>query len=102
MVRENKEFTLRTEATIGDAASLILDRSRESGVALVVLGTHGRGEAARFFLGSVAEAVVRGECTGPGHAGTRPEDRAMGGTVAARSARGQRRVGGKPGGTPVG
>jgi len=50
---------VRTEATIGDAASLILGRSRESDIALVVLGTHGRGEAARFFLGSVAEAVVR-------------------------------------------
>lgn len=50
---------VRTEATIGDAASLILERSREPGVALVVLGTHGRSEAARFFLGSVAETVVR-------------------------------------------
>ena len=37
----------------------ILQRAREAGADLLVLGTHARQGAARFFLGSVAERTVR-------------------------------------------
>ena len=41
------------------AASGILEAISESGVEMVVMGTHGRSALAQFFLGSVAEKVVR-------------------------------------------
>jgi nucleotide-binding universal stress UspA family protein len=45
---------------IGDAAERIIEEGREIGIDLVVMPTHGRHGMARLFLGSVAEAVVRG------------------------------------------
>lgn len=44
---------------IGDAAKEIVAEAAEWGADLVVLGTHGRTGAERFFLGSVAEATLR-------------------------------------------
>ena len=44
---------------VGDAANVIVQRAKTSGVALLVLGTHGRTGARRVVLGSVAERVVR-------------------------------------------
>ncbi len=41
------------------AASAILEFSEEGGSDLIVMGTHGRSALGRFFLGSVAEKVVR-------------------------------------------
>jgi nucleotide-binding universal stress UspA family protein len=41
------------------AASAILEFSEESGSDLIVMGTHGKSALGRFFLGSVAEKVVR-------------------------------------------
>jgi nucleotide-binding universal stress UspA family protein len=38
----------------------IIDRAREIGAELIVVGTHAREGAARLFLGSVAERTVRG------------------------------------------
>lgn len=43
----------------GDPARHIVDAARELGADLIVMGRHARGGIARFFLGSVAEAVVR-------------------------------------------
>jgi universal stress protein A len=41
----------------------IVKAAREEGADLIVIGTHGRGGLARFFLGSVADRVVRmGPC----------------------------------------
>ena len=37
----------------------IVEYSRDHDVDLIVMGTHGRGPVAHFFLGSVAENVVR-------------------------------------------
>lgn len=37
----------------------ITDYARQHNVDLIVMGTHGRGPVARFFLGSVAENVIR-------------------------------------------
>jgi nucleotide-binding universal stress UspA family protein len=45
--------------TSGATATEILTFAKEAAVDLLVLGTHGRGAMAHFFLGSVAERVVR-------------------------------------------
>jgi nucleotide-binding universal stress UspA family protein len=42
---------------IGD---LISDQARRSRAELIVMGSHGRGTMGRLFIGSVAQAVVRG------------------------------------------
>ncbi len=41
-------------------AQEILTAAKEEGADLIVVGTHGRSGIANFFLGSVAEAVLRG------------------------------------------
>jgi nucleotide-binding universal stress UspA family protein len=40
-------------------ADAIADSARQAKVELIVMGTHGRGAVAHFFMGSVAERVVR-------------------------------------------
>jgi nucleotide-binding universal stress UspA family protein len=42
-----------------DPASHITGYARSAGIALIVMGTHGRGGVARMVMGSVAETVVR-------------------------------------------
>jgi len=44
---------------LGDAAKSILETAEEVGAELIVMATHGRTGIAHFFLGSVAEQVVR-------------------------------------------
>jgi nucleotide-binding universal stress UspA family protein len=44
---------------VGDAAKSILETAEEVGAELIVMATHGRTGIAHFFLGSVAEQVVR-------------------------------------------
>jgi nucleotide-binding universal stress UspA family protein len=46
--------------TPGDPATEILRAARETGCALIVMGTQGRRGLARLVMGSVAEQVVRG------------------------------------------
>lgn len=47
----------------GDPWHEIVRVAKDRGCDLIVLGTHGRGAVAHFFLGSVAEKVVRkAEC----------------------------------------
>jgi nucleotide-binding universal stress UspA family protein len=41
-------------------AAAILETAREQVMSLIALRTHGRGGLARFFLGSVADKVIRG------------------------------------------
>lgn len=48
-----------TQVVFGPAAGLILETARAVKPRLIVVGTHGRKGAAHFFLGSVAEHVVR-------------------------------------------
>lgn len=43
----------------GDAASKIAQAAKKARADLVVVGTHGRRAIPRFFLGSVADRVVR-------------------------------------------
>lgn len=43
----------------GDPAKEILAMSNESGVDLIIMGTHGKKGVDRFLFGSVAEKVVR-------------------------------------------
>jgi universal stress protein A len=40
-------------------AVAILDYARETGIDLIIMGTHGRSGMAEFFLGSVAQQVIR-------------------------------------------
>ncbi|HEV8717761.1 MAG TPA: universal stress protein [Candidatus Binatia bacterium] len=44
---------------VGDAAQRILETADEVGAELIVMATHGRTGLSHFFLGSVAEQVVR-------------------------------------------
>lgn len=59
-----KKFFLNGNAKVlvrsGDPRNVIKAVAREIGADLIVMGTHGRRGLERFFLGSVAEEVVRG------------------------------------------
>lgn len=50
---------LRIHCKEGEAAEHILQQADTLKVDLIVMGTHGRSGAKRFFLGSVAETVIR-------------------------------------------
>lgn len=43
----------------GAAGSSIAEYAEENNIDMIVIGTHGRNAAQRFFVGSVAERVVR-------------------------------------------
>jgi nucleotide-binding universal stress UspA family protein len=43
----------------GSVASTIVEYAKQAHVDVIVVGTHGRGPVAHFFMGSVAEHVVR-------------------------------------------
>ena len=49
-----------TRVVTGSPAREIVETARREGAAFIVMGTHGRGALERFFLGSVADRVVRG------------------------------------------
>ena len=51
--------SLRIHVKEGDASSLILEQAAALKADLIIMGTHGRRGARRFFLGSVAETIVR-------------------------------------------
>lgn len=50
---------VRRLTVVGDPAGEIVDRSREAGVDLIAMATHGRSGVSRVLLGSVAERVLR-------------------------------------------
>ena len=52
-------FTAQTEVLIGDVTKTILDRAAEWRADLIMVGSHGQKSILDFFLGSVAESVVR-------------------------------------------
>lgn len=47
------------ESYAGRVSDLIIDKAREWGAQLIVLGTHGRRGAGRMLLGSDAEQILR-------------------------------------------
>lgn len=47
------------EVTVGDPSAEILDFAEKNDIDLIVIPSHGRTGIDRFFLGSVAEKVVR-------------------------------------------
>lgn len=56
---EAEGVKLRWYILSGDPGKVILEQAATLGVDLIVMGSHGRSAPARWFLGSVAEAVVR-------------------------------------------
>ena len=56
---ERSELETVTAVRTGAAHRVILDYAAESGIDLIVMGTHGRRGLGRVLLGSVAEKVVR-------------------------------------------
>ena len=57
-IRSEINFRTVIERNVSAAAG-ILDYAQTEGVDLIVIGTHGRSAVGHFFLGSVAEKVVR-------------------------------------------
>jgi nucleotide-binding universal stress UspA family protein len=53
------EVALRVHFSEGEALNCVLEQAAKLKPDLIVMGTHGRRGARRFFLGSVAEGVVR-------------------------------------------
>lgn len=47
------------QVTVGDPSSEIIDYAKHHNITLVVIPSHGRTGLGRFFMGSVAERVVR-------------------------------------------
>ena len=54
-----EECTIATAIEEGRPSLRIVEYARDHEVDMIVMGTHGRGPVAHFFLGSVAENVVR-------------------------------------------
>ena len=52
-------FQVKGLSTVGRAADTILSYIDENGVDLVIMSTHGRSGISRWFMGSVADKVVR-------------------------------------------
>ncbi len=62
LVTVEDRVLLRAQAVIVTSnvpANAIVEYAKDSGINLIVLGTHGRGVMAHLLLGSVAERVVR-------------------------------------------
>ncbi len=56
---EGQGITARSLLVVGNPADEIVRAAEREHADLIVLGTHGRGAMGRFFLGSVADRVVR-------------------------------------------
>jgi len=54
--------TVETEILHGDAPEAIVEYAHESGVDLIMIGTHGNSEFKKLVIGSVADRVVREAC----------------------------------------
>ena len=51
--------SMELEARVGEPAEEIIEFAEQQGTDLIVMGTHGRQGIKRYWMGSVAEAVVR-------------------------------------------
>jgi nucleotide-binding universal stress UspA family protein len=56
---DKKGLGIRAEVKEGSPAETIVDFAQENQVSLIVMATHGRSGIRRWFLGSVADKVVR-------------------------------------------
>ena len=56
---EREHLKARSVVKIGDPLIEIVEHARRERVDLIVMGTHGRTGVSHWFLGSVAERVVR-------------------------------------------
>jgi len=56
---ERKAGTRAVVVTSSTPAQSVVDYARDAHIDLIVMGTHGRGGAPAFLIGSVAERVVR-------------------------------------------
>ena len=54
-----RDVAVTTEALVGRPAAIIALTAAERSADLIVMGTHGRSGVTHFFMGSVAERVVR-------------------------------------------
>ena len=52
------QLTVRTETPIGSPSAVAIDFAKVWGADLIRVGSHGRGAAGRFLLGSVSNAVA--------------------------------------------
>lgn len=55
---QREGFHVKSEAIIGEPASVIVERARELGVDAIVMSTHGRSGISRWLFGSVASKVL--------------------------------------------
>ena len=53
-----KSVEMEMEVKFGNTAETILEVAKDRGVDLIVLGSHGRHGAKKFFLGSISSKVV--------------------------------------------
>ncbi len=51
-------YTAEAKVGIGDPAFAILEQAKASQADMILMGTHGRGGLARFFIGSVSHTVL--------------------------------------------
>lgn len=56
---EGKGVSYKAETRSGEASVGILEHARESEPDVIVMATHGRTGVSHFFIGSVAERVIR-------------------------------------------
>ena len=49
---------LSTKTVVGSPSASVIDEAKSWGADLVIVGSHGRGAASRFLLGSVSNAVA--------------------------------------------
>jgi nucleotide-binding universal stress UspA family protein len=59
LLRDKHELTFETVVRTGDARDVIIDEASSWGADLIVVGSQERTKLQRWFVGSVAEAVVR-------------------------------------------
>ena len=53
-------FHVSAETCAGPVAETILDYARDISADIIVMSTHGRSGLARWFIGSIADKIVRG------------------------------------------
>lgn len=58
-LRQRTQVPISGKVGAGATAMAIVDEAAQGGFDLIVMGTHGRTGFSRFFIGSVAERVVR-------------------------------------------